>query len=135
MDSNGYAEIDHTADLALKVWGDDFASLLIHAARGMYALMGIRCDWESPVTISFTVENSVKESILVDFLNELLYFCEDHRKIFDVFRFEFKEECISVNGSGWKMIEVNRDIKAVTFHDLIINEFETGFVTVITFDV
>lgn len=135
MDSNGYAEIDHTADLALKVWGNDFPSLLIHAARGMYAMMGIRCDRESPVTTSFVVENSAKESILVDFLNELLYFCDDHRKVFDTFRFEFKEERILANGSGWKMIEVNRDIKAVTFHDLVINAFETGFETVITFDV
>lgn len=135
MVSNGYAEVDHTADVAINVWGEDFSSILIHAAQGMYALMGVRYDMDSPTTISFSIEDADQETILVDFLSELLYLCEDQGLAFDIFTFNFQTGRIIVNASGHNVIAVHRDIKAVTFHDLVINKTDSGLETIITFDV
>lgn len=38
---NGYKEVEHTADIALQVWAEDFYTLLRKAAEGLYALMGL----------------------------------------------------------------------------------------------
>lgn len=128
-------EIDHTADLALRVWGDDFNCILIHAAQGMYALMGVTYDLALPVSISFIIEDAEKETMLVDFLGELLYLCEDKQKAFDEFAFEDQHGGIEVKASGYGISAVNRDIKAVTFHDLEIIKSDNGLETTITFDV
>ncbi len=135
MVSNGYAEVDHTADLAINVWGEDFLSILIHSAQGMYALIGVRCDMDSPTTITFSIEDADQETILVDFLSELLYLCEDRRLAFDIFTFNFQIGRIIVSASGHNVIAVHRDIKAVTFNDLVINRTDSGLETMITFDV
>jgi len=135
MVSIGYEEIDHTADLALRVWGDDFKWILIHAAQGMYALMGVTHDLASPATISFMIEDVEKETMLVDFLGELLYLCEDKQKAFDEFAFEDQHGRIEVKASGYGISAVNRDIKAVTFHNLKITQTDSGLETTITFDV
>ena len=38
----GYREIPHTADWELLVWAPDMATLMVKAAKGMYALSGTR---------------------------------------------------------------------------------------------
>ena len=43
--SAGFEEVSHTADLEIRVWGKDLASLFIAAAEGMFHLSGIE-DYE-----------------------------------------------------------------------------------------
>ncbi|MDY6868478.1 MAG: archease, partial [Chloroflexota bacterium] len=77
MSHYGYQEIDHTADLALKVWGEDFNTLLQQAALGVYDLMGIVVDEDVQIHYNFSIEKAEDETQLVDFLNELVYLAED----------------------------------------------------------
>lgn len=135
MVPNGYEEIDHTADLALKVWGNDFFDLLENAAEGMYELMGIRDKPGSNAENSFQIENDQKESILVDLLSECLYLAEVERQRFTAFSFKEFEKEIIVKAKGNQIRAIDRNIKAVTFHNLEIKETSRGLKTTITFDV
>ena len=135
MVPNGYEEIDHTADLALKVWGNDFFGLLENAAEGMYELMGISEKPGSNAENSFQIENDQKESILVDFLSECLYLAEVERQKFTAFSFKESEKVITVAAQGASVTAIDRNIKAVTFHNLEIEETSRGLKTTITFDV
>ena len=135
MKSHGFAEVDHTADLALQVWGENFQDLLIQAAKGLYHLLNVNAQENTSIRDSFLIENDGREAMLVDFLNELLYLCEDKRKIFHSFSFEEKENKLKIEASGKKLNAIERNIKAVTFHDLEIISTQIGLETIITFDV
>lgn len=130
-----YEEIDHTADLALKVWGEDFKALLRHAALGLYDLMGVKELAGSYYQRQFTIEGGSLETILVDFLNELLYLAEEKKAIFTSFKFDDIVDCMEVHCEGQKILSICRNIKAVTFHNLTIEKTDRGLETIITFDV
>ena len=74
-----FAEIDHTADRAFRVAGRDMTELLENAARAMRALDGPQLTTALPVTRAVEVEGVDRESLLVNWLNEILYLEQVHR--------------------------------------------------------
>ena len=135
MKSHGFEELVHTADLAIKVWAADFTSLLWESAYGMYDLMNIEQNSSYQVTATFTIPDGSQETILVDFLNELLFRVEEKMEKFDSFSFTREDEGLEVAAQGHPIKSVQREIKAVTFHNLDIRETDSGMTTEITFDV
>ena len=135
MNSQGYEEVEHIADLAIRVWGGDFHAILTASAQGMYALMGILLDITKPYDSSFNIKVEAREIILVDFLTEILYFCEYQKTAFDTFEFFNDGEVLRVNARGSEVKKIERNIKAVTFHDLKIIPSTKGLETTIIFDV
>ncbi len=131
----GYQELDHTADLALKVWADDFHALLSCAVQGMYHLMRVEMDESRQAARTFAVRGEALETQLVDILNELLYYCEDQGLVLDDMTFQDTDEGLTVIAEGYQMKSCERLIKAATFHDLQINKTVEGLNTVIVFDV
>jgi SHS2 domain-containing protein len=132
----GYEEVSHTADLALHVSAEDFYDMLRYAARGMYDLIGIALSETSPVEDNFEVEKNSLEVVLVDFLNELLYFLEAKRLKLSEFQFrEQPEGTLEIDAQGYHVNAVQRHIKAVTFHNLEIIKTDMGVETTITFDI
>jgi SHS2 domain-containing protein len=135
MAFHGYQEIKHTADLALRVWGEDFESLLESSAEGLYALMGVVAKPEPQIVTEFHIENSSLESILVDFLGEVLYLVSTRSQKFSQFQFIKMNDEFQVHALGTNISSFEREIKAVTFHNLTIINTEPGFEVTITFDV
>jgi SHS2 domain-containing protein len=135
MPPNGYEECDHTADLALRVWGEGFTNLLNQSVQGMYHLMGVDLQDGPSVETQFDVASGPPEAQLVDFLSELLYLCEDENKAFHNFTFADADGAFRVRASGHLVKSLERIIKAVTFHDLAIDEQDGILSTTIVFDV
>lgn len=135
MASHGYEEVDHTADIALRVWAEDYQTLLAQAANGLYDLMGITPVPGSEVERQFSLTQETLETILVDFLSELLYLSEEAGCVFKNFSFAEKDSEYIVQAAGQEIRSQDRDIKAVTFHDLNIEKTDDGFEATITFDV
>jgi SHS2 domain-containing protein len=135
MKKSGYEEVPHTADIALRVWSNDFRGLLTTAAKGLYDLMG--AEWNERLKSShvFTLQQGSKEDLLVDFLGELIYLCEDKQIILIDFSFGKVVDQIVVDARGYKLLKLKRLIKAVTYHYLEIDRNEIGFETTITFDI
>jgi riboflavin kinase/FMN adenylyltransferase len=133
-----YREVEHTADRALWVWGQSVPALFVGAARGMYSLMDDLDREGRPATEwrVVSLEALDRESLLVEWLNELLYLAEREGLLF----FEFEIEWLSdtrLEGrvGGVPVEEAKSDIKAATYHDLTLKENEGGWSTLITFDV
>lgn len=135
MPNHAYEEINHTADIALRVWGNDFYALLSHAVEGMYDLMGVEGVIGSRVENAFSLVDDSLESVLVDFLNECLYLAEDRNQSFDDFTFNTMSGKLYIHAYGTEIRSIERQIKAVTFHELEIIETPSGLETTITFDV
>lgn len=135
MACHGYEEIDHTADIALRVWGEKFWVLLQQAAVGLYELMGVVASADPSVEVDFVIPDGTHETITVDFLSELLFFAEEHSQVLDNFSFVDDGNEHSIMCTAKKIQTYERQIKAVTFHNLTVSTTASGFEVTITFDV
>ena len=131
-----FEEISHTADWSLRVWADDLAGLLIESARGMYALANVEPAEGPRVKRELTLDAVDAESLLVSFLEELLYLSESEDLIFDNFS-DLKLEGFKITGmmDGRALRSIEKEIKAVTFHNLQIRKTSRGLEVEIVFDV
>jgi SHS2 domain-containing protein len=130
----GYHEIDHTADWELHVWAPDLETLLQTAAQGMYALSQTEIIG-TPVERNFSFPYQDGESLLVDFLSELLFFGENEGIAFSKYHFDFNGSTFKVRASGALIKDQVKEIKAVTYHRMRIQENERGLEVNIVFDV
>jgi len=132
---SGYEEIHHTADWALRVWAEDFPGLLAQAAEGMNILMGVRLA-DTPRTVEVVhIKALDDESLLVSFLNDLLFQIETNGRAFDRYHLQINPPYLSGRIEGAPVARIEKQIKAVTFHNLTIRTTKTGLETVIVFDV
>jgi SHS2 domain-containing protein len=131
-----YEEIEHTADRALKVWGRKLPDLFVGAARGLYSLMAnldglVATGWRE-----VRLEARDRESLLVEWLNELLFLTEMEGLLFVDSRIESLSGTQLMARAGCVVAPVTKaHIKATTFHNLELVQDEGGWSTVITFDV
>lgn len=135
--SGGWEEIDHTADWALRVWGQDLRSLFENAARGMVSLIeGQAAPHQQATHYTFELKAPDWEILLVDWLTELLTLIEDAGIVFSHIHIERIDDLTLVaQASGQSGGNFKKYIKAVTFHNLAIQHTPTGYETVIVFDV
>jgi SHS2 domain-containing protein len=133
-----FEEIDHTADRAFRVTGRDMAALLENAARAMQALdkdEGLTTA-ERSVTREIVVEGVDSESLLVNWLNEILYLGHMHRLVCEQFRIdELKNHHVRARVETRKCDRSLTHIKAATFHNLKIREISEGLEAEVVVDV
>jgi len=133
--SSGFIEVAHTADWAMRVWSDNLNCLFEQAALGMYSLMEIKLDNGQRVTDSIILENLDLESLLVSFLSELLYKVESEGLAYDQVSVEVNEHHLKAQLEGSPITNQKKEIKAVTFHNLVIVLTEGKYEVTIVFDV
>ncbi|MCI0520695.1 MAG: archease [Chloroflexi bacterium] len=131
----GYREIPHAADWELEVWAPDLPTLLEQAARGMYALCGARLLHAPRRQRTLHLAAPDAESLLVGFLNELLYLGETHGLAFDCFDLALDGLRLQALLRGAPLAGVNKEVKAVTYHKLHIAAGRRGLEARIVFDV
>jgi SHS2 domain-containing protein len=133
---NRFEEIEHTADVAIRVWGQDLVELFANAAYGMASMLA---DLEELVpTVSRTIDLEAEdvEILLVDWLSELLFLGERDNLVFArVDRLEVAPNRLGATVLGGSVQEQRRHIKAVTFSELDIRQTNKGYETVVVFDV
>ena len=131
----GYCEVEHTADWQLQVWAPDLSGLLEQAARGMYALSGLKLLTEPRIQQHLRFPLHEPERLLVAFLSELLWLAENQGLGFDNFEFAWGENDLDVHIIGAPIEAQTKEIKAVTYHNLVVQKTEAGFSASIVFDV
>ncbi|MBN1978875.1 MAG: archease [Anaerolineae bacterium] len=131
-----FEEIEHTADVAIRVRGGDLAGLFANAAYGMA--------WQlaDPEGVDPTIERSVEleaydvETLLVAWLGELLYLGERDGCVFTEFDMrEVAPTRLRAVARGGAAREYRGHVKAVTFNELEIRRTGTGYETTVVFDV
>jgi SHS2 domain-containing protein len=131
-----FEEIDHTADIAIRVWGRDLAELFANAAYGMaYQLAdldGVTCT----VQRALTLEAFDVETLLVAWLGELLYLGERDGCVFVSFDIaEITPKKLNATARGGEPHGRRSHIKAVTFSGLEVQQTDDGYETTVVFDV
>ena len=135
VEKAGYRENVHMADWELHVWAPDLPALLEQAARGMYALSGTRLRTQPLSKRNISLPAGDPERLLVNFLSELLYIGEQEGLAFDSYRLVLDGEMLLAELDGAAIASQNKEIKAVTYHNLMIRSVEHGLEVDIVFDV
>ena len=136
-----YEIIEHTADVGLKVNGTTLKELFENAASGMFYIVAHKkssTNEHKKIQIKKEVEDF--EELLVDWLSELLYIFDSQKILFSNFKIlELNNGGVIGEAFGEKIDPskntLQTEIKAVTFHDLKIEEDKNGFSCKIIFDV
>jgi len=131
----GFREREHTADWELEAWAPDFPSLLEQAALGLYALSGVRLHPGERRVRRFMVSAPDQETLLVRFLNELLYYGEQENLGFDQLKLNLSDMSLTVEAQGGVIAHRDKLVKAVTYHNLAVRRTEQGLEVNIVFDV
>ncbi|MEW5805724.1 MAG: archease [Patescibacteria group bacterium] len=134
--------LEHTADVRLKVFGKDLKELLENALKGLMAIIA----GEENLAVSdkksviFEIFSSDREGLLIDFLNEALYFIQTEKKLIAGVNFyELKQKSdgfflraeFLLADSG----KIVKDVKAATYHDLKISQNNGQLEATITLDI
>jgi SHS2 domain-containing protein len=132
-----WEEVEHTADVALRVRGATLAELFANAARGMLNLaLGGEPAPAGRDRTEISLSAPDPETLLVDWLTELVYRMEDEAFIPSCVSVQSVEEnTLRAEVTGGAGGTLSRHIKAVTYHDLSIQQTEGGFQATIVFDV
>ena len=132
-----FEEIEHTADRALRIYGSNLEQLLLNAARGLNHIMvpqHITCPELQEKFVKLEAMDA--ESLLVDWLSELAYWAEIEMLVFHEFRIESVSPThLQARIYGNPVTQLEKHIKAVTYHNLKIIQSETGLTATVVFDV
>jgi SHS2 domain-containing protein len=131
-----YEEIEHTADWSFRVRGSDLRQLFINAARALSSLEAEAERGQFTVTRELSVDGVDRETLLVNWLNELLHLEQTQRESYRQFDIpEITDTRLRARVHGRPEPEVHSKIKAVTFHNLEIRQTPAGWEATIVVDV
>ena len=141
-----YEIIEHTADVGLRVSGLSLMRLFENAAKGMFDIIG--GDIKKTTSPRSILKRKIQikkefdsfEELLVAWLSECLYIFNKEGIFFRDFNvLRLDRENLAGEAYGEKIntskFPLQTEIKAVTFHDLNIEEDKKGFSCSIIFDV
>lgn len=132
-----FEEIPHTADWSFRAWGKDVRELFENAAYALFALEGARARADAlPTARAVHVTALDYESLLVNWLTELLWLQEVHRETYQ--RFDITTLTpTELRAQVWGLpsAQLDKSIKAVTYHNLSIQQTADGWEAVVVVDV
>ncbi len=117
--------IEHTADIGIRAYGNTLEEAFENAALGMFSLIADLSTVEEKESLRIEVEGEDRESLLVEWLNELIYVLETSRLLLKRFKVEsLGETHLTAIGFGEPLNiqkhHLGEQIKATTYHMLKI---------------
>src|SRR6266571_4279388 len=101
MAQRAYEVFDHTADIGLHAFGATLPELFIHAAQGMESLMVAPEQVQMLVSREIVVEGHDVVSLLIAWLNELVFLFDTEYLLFRTFEINaFTESSLRGSASG-----------------------------------
>ncbi len=132
--------IDHTADIGIVSYGADIKQVFSNASLGLFSLIteldGIKENLHREIKIS----SQDVESLLVEWLNELIYIFDVEHIVFKRFEFDdiddskLKARCFG-DKINPKQQKIKREVKAATYHMIAINKENNGYKAQVIFDI
>jgi SHS2 domain-containing protein len=137
---NRYRVFDHTADLGVEIYGKTVKDLFANAA---FAVFDILTDLNRVRAIEekkITVEGEGWEDLLINYLREVLYLFNGEGlllKEFSIIDIDPHHLRGKVSGEVFDPLKhrMNKEIKAVTYHQITVRETPDGWVGRVIFDV
>ncbi len=131
-----FEEIPHTADWSIRAFGRELPELFQNAAYAIFAMQGIEANGPNEKARRVSVSGIDYPSLLVNWLNELLFLQESERMAYS--RFEIKAispQALEADVYGGPIKKIDKVVKAVTYHNLKIEQTPEGWRAILVMDV
>jgi len=131
--------LDHTADVGIIAYGADIKQAFANAARGLFSLITELDDVQEVLRRDIKVIATDEESLLVEWLNALIYLFDVENIIFKRFEIiHLNNTLLKARGYGEKVNKTRHKlktgVKAATYHMLKINK-DDGYQVQVLFDI
>ncbi|WP_161982253.1 archease [Dictyobacter alpinus] len=135
-----YEVFEHTADIGIHAYGSTLEELFVHAAEGMESLMVAPEQVRVTTTRQISVEGHDPVSLLISWLNELIFLFDTEYLLFRTFTLEVISETQVRGRADGEVYDRQRHdlssaIKAVTWHEAAITQTAEGYQARIIFDI
>lgn len=120
--------IGHTADLRLQVFGHDYEELFQNAALALASILRAE-ERKAPPEDYEKIEAAAPDlnSLLINFLNEVLTRSQVNRKVYRKVKFlRFSEKSLVAQIFGRSVDRFDEDVKAVTYHGAAVEKNKRG---------
>jgi SHS2 domain-containing protein len=137
---NGFEEIDHTADIGIRAFGTDLPEAFANTARGMFSLITDLESIRAAVIKELYIKAPDREVLLVEWLNEMIYYFDTEGLLFSRFEItsltetEIKSKCYGEKADRCRH-ELKRGIKSTTYHMLKIDKKDEQYRVQVLFDI
>lgn len=135
-----YELFDHTADLGLRVRAPSLPQLVPVSTDGLYAAIGRLVTLDDASGWSCELAGDEPALLLRDYLAEVLtlFDCQG-RQLRDVQVHEFTEQRLAVSGQAVRIDPegsvFQREVKAITYHELSIRRVAGGYEATFILDI
>ena len=124
-----FENLEHTADLKIRAFGQTKEEVFANMATGMFANICVDSNKlkDQPIEMPIKIKAHDLPSLLIDFLNGLLYLSDINNQIYDqydlaILQLPDKKWLIEGLARGYNISGLDYEIKAVTYNDLKLDE-------------
>jgi SHS2 domain-containing protein len=140
MKEKTYRVFDHTADIGVEIFGETVEALFCHAALAIFELTTDLQKIKTAQKKQVKVEGADREDLLVNFLREVHYFIYGEGWLFktcDIVKMEGGHLVAELGGELFDAVrhEMKTEIKAVTYHQVLVEQTPKGWRGRVIFDV
>jgi SHS2 domain-containing protein len=131
--------IDHTADAGIRVEAPTLEDLFETAGLAFTELVTSADSVDCRVERRFKLQEDDIETLLVSWLQELLYLLDTEELVFA--RFQIRLRAFSLEASAWGEVfdpnihTMKTEVKAVTYHQLGVTKSDQGWQAQVIFDI
>ena len=117
-----------TADVAFEAYGKDLDELFANSALAMFEVMINTKQVEKKIGKNVKVRGNDLQSLMFNWLNELLVFVDSENLVFSGFKVEIKKEKFTLSAAckgekiDSKRHEIRTLVKAATYHQMKIEK-------------
>jgi SHS2 domain-containing protein len=146
-----FRELEHTADVRIRIEAPTLATLFEEAGAALFSVMYGACQPRPPVNAPeanacapeanerhISIESADLESLLADYLSELLYLSEVEGIVFCSFGVAISGTILDATVLGEPLdpsIHAGREVKGISYSGLAIQETADGYAAEIIFDI
>jgi SHS2 domain-containing protein len=135
-----FSTASHTADVAMTLYGSDVPELLVNAAHALNSIVFARVDIKPEQERTVKLRSVDDDTLLVDWLNELIYMLDAEQMVFGEFHVVRHSEGaadIRCLGEALDLTRhaMAREVKAATYHGAHIRRNAQSFAATVIFDV
>ena len=140
MAPRAHEVLEHPADIGFRAFGDTLPELFANSAVALLSIAGEPAAAQPREEYRLSVESGDRESLMVDWLSEVLYWFDGKGIAFREFRVNaFRENAIEATGFGEpRDPERHRTqliVKAVTYHQLKIERRSGHWIAEVYLDI
>lgn len=131
--------LPHTADAGLRVEAADLETLFAEAGSGLFSFIVSNLDdVELRTTKDFVIDGDDVEYLLFDWLSELLFIFDSERLLLRRFNVSIGPQGLDATAAG-ESIDRDRhhmehEIKAITYHGLVVERTKHGWAAEVIVD-